>query len=249
METIAGRRPVLEALRANHPLHRLVVADVEPRGTLLEIVRLARERGIPVQTLSRDKLSALTQVPHQGVVAMVAAWEYVDIDYLLEVSRRKGTPPFLVLAHEIADPQNLGSLIRTAEACGADGLVVPRHRSAGLTAAIARASAGAVEYLPVARVTSTRQAVADLKERGCWVVGLAAHAPTPIWEVDLGLPCAVVVGSEARGLGPALERDCDVLACLPMRGRIASLNAAVAAAVAMYEVCRQRSSGQGGHEG
>lgn len=249
METIAGRRPVLEALRAGRPLHRLVVADAEPRGIMLEIVKLARERGVPVQRLSRDKLSALTPVPHQGVVAMVAAKEYVDIDRLLEASRVKGTPPFLLLAHEVSDPQNLGSLIRTAEACGADGLVIPKHRSAGLTAAVARASAGAVEYLPVARVTSIRQAVADLKARGCWVVGLSAQAQTTLWEVDLTVPCAIVVGSEGRGLGPALERDCDVLACLPMQGKIASLNAAVAAAVAMYEVCRQRSSGQGGHKG
>lgn len=249
METIAGRRPVLEAIRAGRPLHRLMVADAEPHGTMLEILRLARQRGIPVQRLSRDKLSALTPVPHQGVVAMVAAREYVDIDYLLEVSRRKGTPPFLLLAHEVSDPQNLGSLIRTAEACGVDGIVIPRHRSAGLTAAVARASAGAVEYLPVARVTSIRQAVAGLKERGCWVVGLAAQARTTLWEVDLTMPCALVVGSEGRGLGPALETECDCLGRLPMQGSIASLNAAVAAAVAMYEVCRQRSSGQGGREG
>lgn len=241
MATIAGRQPVLEALRSGRPLNRILVA-AEIKGSLQEIKQLATARGVPVERVDRARLDRLTQVAHQGVVAVAGVKEYVGVDDMLAAAARRGQPPLMVMLREITDPQNLGAIMRSAEAGGADGIIIPAHRAAGLTDTVAKVSAGAVEYLPVARVHSLRQALERLKGEGLWAVGLEAGAPEVIWQVDLSGPLVLVVGSEAKGVGPVLARTCDTLARLPVYGRVSSLNAATAAAVAIYEVQRQRTS-------
>ncbi len=238
---IEGRRPVLEALRAGRPLRRLLVARGERHGLLLEIIRLAREQGIRIEEVPPADLErrARTRV-HQGVVALAAAEPPVDVANLLARARQRGEAPLLLIAAGIQDPQNLGSLIRSAEAAGAHGVVIPRHRAAGLTPAVAKAAAGALAHLPVAEAVNLSQTIEMLKKEGLWVCGADPGAETSYHEADLGGPLALVVGSEGRGMPRLVRETCDFLVRIPMAGRVASLNAAVAGAILMFEAQRQR---------
>ncbi|KKM12719.1 RNA methyltransferase [Clostridiales bacterium PH28_bin88] len=240
-DTIEGRNPVVEALKSGRPINKILIGSgVNPRG-LSELYSLARARGIPVQQVDRNKLDALAHTRgHQGVIALAAAKEYVEVDDILAIARQRGEEPLLVLLDELEDPHNLGAILRTADAAGAHGVVITKRHSVPLTGAVAKASAGAVEYVPVARVANLVQTMEYLKKEGCWVVGAAMEAEDLYLHRDLTGSLALVIGSEGKGLGRLVKETCDYCVRLPMQGQINSLNAAVAASVMLYEVVRQR---------
>ena len=239
MDILYGRNPVLEALRAGRPARKLVLAaGVATESRLDEILELARERGVPVEVSSRRRLDDIAHTEHhQGIAGYFHGRPPLSLDDLIAVSR---PPQLVVVLDGIQDPQNLGAITRTADAVGADGLVLPRHRATGVTAAAAKASAGATEHVPVAVVTNLAQALEQLQATGLWVVGLAADGSTRYDTFDFTVPVAIVVGAEAEGMRPLTRRHCDVVVSLPQAGRVSSLNAGAAAAVLLYEVARQR---------
>ncbi len=241
-DIIEGRNPLLEALKSGRPINKILLAsNIERHGVVAEILHLAQDSGIPVEYVTRqalDRLSATTS--HQGVIAYTAVKEYVTLEDLLAVSQEKNEPPLYVVLDGVEDPQNLGAILRTAEASGVHGAVIRSRREVGLTPAVARASAGAVEYVPVARVPNISQAIDTLKRNNVWVIGIDRAGTTDYRQVDFRLPTALVIGGEGKGLTPLVSKRCDSLASIPMRGRITSLNASIAAALVMYEALRQR---------
>lgn len=239
--TIEGRNPVTEALRSGTPIDKILISETARREALGKIFALAKQRGIPVQTVRAKKLAELAETEaSQGVIAVCAAASYVSVEDILQRAEEKGKPPFLILADEITDPHNLGAIIRTANAVGADGVIIPKNRSAGSNAVVAKTSAGAVSYTPVARVTNLGQTIDRLKEKGIWVTGADMSGETTLYQSDLTGPMALVVGSEGKGISRLVREKCDFLVQIPMFGEINSLNASVAAAVMMYEIVRQR---------
>lgn len=241
-EQIEGRNPVLEALRSGRRLHRILVARGKRQGTVAEILRLAGQRGVPVEEVDRRELERRSRSrAHQGVMALAAPRAYATLGDLLRRARDRGEAPLLVVAAGLEDPRNLGSLLRSAEAAGVHGVLLPERRSAGLTPAAVKASAGASEHLPVARVGNLARALEELKEHGLWVYGADAEGERAYFEADLRGPVALVVGSEGKGMPRLVRERCDVLLRIPMRGRVGSLNAAVAAAVILFEASRQRT--------
>lgn len=240
-EMIEGRNAVLEALRAGRALDKVYIARGETDKALAHIAGLARERGVSVSDCDRRKLDAMSVTKaHQGVIAVCAVREYASLDDILALAESRGKAPFVVVCDEISDPHNLGAIIRSAECVGAHGVVIPKRRSAGLTAVVGKTSAGAAEHLPVARVANISAALQELKDRGLWVYGAAAEGSSPMWETDLTGPLALVIGSEGEGLGRLVRERCDFLVSIPLRGKVGSLNASTAAAVLMYEVLRQK---------
>jgi len=237
---LAGRNAVAEALSAARPVHKVLLA----RGSrgLSSIVAAAKQANVPVQSVARSRLDAITgSVVHQGVVALVAPVAYADLEETLARAAADTTqPPLLVLLNEVQDPHNLGSILRTADAVGAHGVLVGKHRAVGLTPAVARASAGAVEHVPVVRVTNLARTLADLKEHGYWVVGTDAGGDHVFRTIDYAMPLVVVIGGEDRGLGQVVAKRCDWIVRLPSRGAVNSLNASVAAAIVLYHAftCR-----------
>lgn len=236
---MAGRRAVLEALQAGRRVNKVVVAEHAEGGSLSEIIAKASSLGIVVQKVPRSTLSRLAGDHHQGVLAYVSPYEYVDLEDV--IGRDTGQLPLVVLLDGVTDPHNVGAIVRTAEAAGAQGVVLPKRRSAPLTSTVAKAAAGALEYIPVARVTNLVQAMEQLKRRGYWLVGADVAGSVPYTRFDYRVPVAVVIGSEGKGLGRLVKERCDQLVRLPMLGRMESLNASVAAGVLLYEVVRQRS--------
>lgn len=248
-DLLYGLHAVREALRSNaRPLLKLLLArDDRPAG---ELARLARAARVPVHVEPRSALDRL--VPHgrhQGVVGLVAAKAYAAVDDLLAVARARGEAPCLLILDEVEDPHNLGAVLRTAEAAGVHGVCIPERRAVGLTGAVARASAGAVEHLPVARVPNLSRLVEELQAAGLWVYVLDPSAARPYTDLDYRGPLALVIGGEARGVRPGLLGKCDERVRIPMRGRVSSLNLSVAAGVVLYEVVRQRTGGPGGSPG
>ena len=240
-EMIEGRNAVLEALRAGRALDKVYIARGETDKALAHIAGLARERGVSVSDCDRIKLDAMSVTKaHQGVIAVCAVREYASLDDILALAESRGEEPFVVVCDEISDPHNLGAIIRSAECVGAHGVVIPKRRSAGLTAVVGKTSAGAAEHLPVARVANISAALQEPKDRGPWVHGAAAEGSSPMWETDLTGPLALVIGSEGEGLGRLVRERCDFLVSIPLRGKVGSLNASTAAAVLMYEVLRQK---------
>lgn len=239
-EVLYGRHPVLEALKAGRPLNKLWLAEGAEGGSLAEILARAREQGVIIQRVPRQRLARLAGENHQGVVAFIAAHEYATLDDVMQ--RDTGHAPLVVLLDELSDPHNLGAIVRSAEAAGAQGVVVPRRRSVPLTQTVAKAAAGALEYLPVARVPNLVQAMERLKEAGYWVYGADAGAARLYTEVDLRGATAIVIGAEGKGLSRLVKERCDDLVKLPMLGRVGSLNASVAAGVLLYEAVRQRQA-------
>ena len=238
---IEGRNAVTEALRAGTALDKLYIARGETDHTLGRIAAQARKSGVVVVECDRRKLDAMSEThSHQGVIAVAAAQAYAAVEDILQRAADRGEPPLVVVCDEISDPHNLGAIIRTAECAGAHGVIIPKRRSAGLTAVVAKTSAGAVSYLPVARVPNIPALLKNLKKRGLWVFGAAAEGAVPLYEADLRVPAAVVIGSEGDGMGHLVRESCDLLVSIPMRGRISSLNASAAAAVLLYEALRQR---------
>ena len=238
---IEGRNAVIEALRVGTAIDKIYIARGETDATLGHIASTARTRGIVVTEADRRKLDGMSRTKsHQGVIAVAAVREYAGVDDILNAAREKGEAPLVVVCDELSDPHNLGAVIRTAECAGAHGVIIPKRRSAGLTAIVAKTSAGAVSYLPVARVPNLTAALRDLKEQGLWVFGAAADGGTRLYDADLKGPAAIVIGSEGDGLGRLVREQCDFLVSIPMRGQINSLNASAAAAVVLYEAVRQR---------
>ena len=238
---IEGRNAVQEALRAGTPIDKIFLARGETDHTLAAIAAAGRKAGAVVVECDRRKLDAMSQThSHQGVIALAAARAYATVEQLLQLARDRGEAPLLVVCDEISDPHNLGAIIRTAECAGAHGVIIPKRRSAGLTAVVAKTSAGAVSYLPVARVPNIPALLKDLQKQGLWVFGTAAEGTVPLYEADLKGPAAIVIGSEGDGMGRLVRENCDFLVSIPMRGRISSLNASAAAAILLYEAVRQR---------
>jgi len=237
---IIGRNPVLEALKAEEPLDTIYMNGTG--GSLGRICTMAKSRGIVVKNVTEQKLSQMANgAAHQGVIATGACASYVTLEDLLDISRKKGTDPFLIVCDEIEDPHNLGAIIRTAETAGADGVIIPKRRSASLNATVHKTSAGAASWLPVARVANLAAALDTLKEAGVWIYGTDASGDA-YDKVDLTGPVALVIGSEGFGMGRLVREKCDFLLRLPMCGRITSLNASVAAGIFMYETLRQRTA-------
>lgn len=240
---IEGRNAVIEALRAGTAVDKIYIAKGETDATLGHIASTARNKGIVVVEADRRKLDAMSVThAHQGVVAVAAVREYASVADILQAARDKGEAPLVVVCDELSDPHNLGAVIRTAEAAGAHGVIIPKRRSAGLTAIVAKTSAGAVSYLPVARVANLTALLKELKEEGLWVFGTAADGATSLYQADLKGPAAIVIGSEGDGMSRLVREQCDFLVSIPMRGQVNSLNASAAAAVVLYEAVRQRSS-------
>src|SRR5215469_10086632 len=238
---IWGRYPVLEALRSRRRVHRIMVAQGPRDSGLTQVLDQARRVGVPVEYASRRHLDDLSKnANHQGVMAVTAPREYANVDDILARATDLGEPPLVVVLDAIQDVQNLGSLIRTAEVVGGHGVIIPEHRAAGLTPAVDKTSAGAVEFLPVARVTNITRTLEDLKRRGLWCIGLASGAKETYYTANLAGPIALVVGNEGKGISRLVREHCDLLVSIPMRGHVGSLNAAVAGSVALYEIWRQR---------
>ncbi len=242
-EFVAGRNSVLEALKSGRPVNKVLVAKGERQGSLREIIGQAKARGLVVQEVDAAKLAELTGgMRHQGVVAMVPPVAYAEVEDILAKARDLGEPPFIVLLDELEDPHNLGAILRTCDAAGAHGVLIPKRRSAPLSAVVAKTSAGAVEYVPVARIGNVVQAIEALKKEGLWVVGADMDGDRPYYKADLKGPILLVVGGEGRGLSRLAKETCDFLVRIPMKGQITSLNASVACSLLLYEVYRQRES-------
>ena len=245
-DLIIGRNAVSEALRAGRAIDRIQIAKGQRTGSILPLIAKARDRGIPVKESDVRKLDALAGPHHQGIVAFAACREYASLDDLFAEADRRGEPPFFVVCDEIEDPHNLGAIIRTAECAGAHGVIVPKRRNAGLSLTVEKASAGAVEHLPIARVTNITETLRELKKRNVWVFGLDMNGSS--WEqTDLSGAVALVVGSEGRGLSRLVREECDGIVSLPMYGQIQSLNASVACGILLYEVARRRHREQNGN--
>ena len=241
-ELIEGRNAITEALRAGRPIDKIFLSGSSGDRTLGFISTIAREKGITVVECDRRKLDNMsTTHAHQGVIAVCAVQDYFTVQDILNRAYALEEDPFLVVCDEITDGHNLGAIIRSAECAGAHGVIIPKRRSAGLTAVVNKASAGAAEHLPVARVPNLRAALTELKEAGIWIYGTAADGDSPLWETELTGPIALVIGSEGSGMGRLIRESCDFILSLPMKGKISSLNASVAGAIVMYEIMRQRS--------
>ena len=238
---IEGRNAVIEALRAGAPIDKVYIAKGETDSALGHIASEARAAGIAVVDCDRRKLDGMSVThSHQGVIAVAAVREYASVEDILRAARDKGEAPLLVVCDELSDPHNLGAVIRTAYCAGAHGVVIPKRRSAGLTAVVAKTSAGAVSHLPVARVANLTACLKELKEQGVWVYGTAADARQTRYQADLRGPAAIVIGSEGEGMSRLVRETCDVLLSIPMKGELNSLNASASAAILLYEAVRQR---------
>lgn len=238
--TIEGRNAVLEAFRSGKTIDKLFVLDGCQDGPIKSITREARKHDTIINYVGRERLDQLSETKkHQGVVAYMAAYEYVDVEDMLKTAEEKGEQPFLILLDNIEDPHNLGAIIRTANLAGAHGVIIPKRRAVGLTAAVAKTSAGAINYTPVAKVTNLAKTIQELKEKGMWFV-CADMNGTTMYELDLKGPIGLIIGGEGEGVSRLVKEQCDFMAAIPMAGDIDSLNASVAAGVLAYEIVRQR---------
>lgn len=243
-EIIEGRNAVIEALRAGRTIDKIFINKGEVDKTLGHIASKARDAGIVVVECDRRKLDFMSVTKaHQGVVALCAVKEYCSVEDILARAEELGEDPFIIICDEISDPHNLGAIIRSAECAGAHGLIIPKRRSAGLTAIVGKASAGAAEHALIARVPNISAAIAQLKEKGLWIYGTAADGESDLWHTNFSGPVALVIGNEGDGIGRLVKENCDCIVSLPMKGKISSLNASAAAAITMYEVLRQRLNG------
>ena len=259
-EIIEGRNAVMEALRAGRAIDKLFINKGEVDKTLGHIASKARDKGIVVVECDRRKLDFMSQThahqgviavcavreyctAHQGVIAVCAVREYCTVEDILAIAEERQEPPFVIVCDEISDGHNLGAIIRSAECAGAHGVVIPKRRSAGLTAIVDKASAGAAEHMAIARVPNLPAVIRELKEKGLWIYGTAATGSSDLWHTDFTGPLALVIGSEGDGMGRLVSESCDFIVSLPMKGQLSSLNASAAAAITMYEILRQRMNG------
>lgn len=238
---LEGRNAIQEALKNGRTIDKIFVTAGDTDRGLQRLAAQAKEAGAVVVSVDRRKLDAMSAThAHQGIIALAAAHDYCTIDDILEEAASRGEPALIVLCDELSDPHNLGAILRSAECAGAHGVVIPKRRSVGLTATVAKASAGAVEYMKVARVTNMSSAISELKEKGVWIYGTAAEGSIPMYQADLTGPTAIVIGSEGDGMSQLVRKNCDVMVHIPMKGKISSLNASAAASILLYEAVRQR---------
>lgn len=238
---LEGRNAIQEALKSGRTIDKLFIASGDVDRSLQHLAAQAKEAGAVVVPVDRRKLDAMSATrSHQGVIALAAAHDYCSIDDILEEAARRGENALIVICDELSDPHNLGAILRSAECAGAHGVIIPKRRSVGLTATVAKASAGAVEYMKVARVTNVNAAIGELKEKGVWIFGTAAEGSVPMYKADLTVPAAIVIGNEGEGMSQLVRRNCDMLVHIPMKGKISSLNASAAASILLYEALRQR---------
>lgn len=238
---IEGRNPVLEAIQSGRDINKLMVADGQKEGSIKKIIAKAKEKGIVISYVDRQKINGLSQSDnHQGVIAFVAAYDYKDLEDLLNEVQEKEEVPFFIILDEINDPHNLGSIMRTADAVGAHGIIIPKRRAVGLTPVVAKTSAGAIEYVPVCRVTNLARTIDTLKERNIWIAGADMTGEQTHFQADFKGAIALVMGNEGQGLSRLVKEKCDFLVNIPMIGKVSSLNASVAASVIMYEIFKQR---------
>lgn len=238
---LEGRNALTEALRSGRTIDKVFIASGETDKGLQRLAAQAKDAGAVVVPVDRRKLDMMsTTHAHQGVIALAAARAYFTIDDILQEAADRGENALIVICDELTDPHNLGAIIRSAECAGAHGVIIPKRRSVGLTATVAKASAGAVEYMKVARVTNINSAMEELKEKGVWIFGTAAEGSIPMYDADLTGPAAIVIGSEGDGMSRLVQKNCDVTVHIPMKGSISSLNASAAASILLYEAVRQR---------
>ena len=248
-DRLEGRNPVLEALRAGRTMNKLWVAKhdggrVDP--TVARIVSMARDRHVLILEVPRITLDQMSETHnHQGVIAQVASHDYEDLDKIIQSARDKGEEPFILMLDELKDAYNLGSILRIADAAGVHGVIIPKHRSIGLDSLVAKASAGAIEYVPVARVNNLSQTILSMKSDGFWVAGTDAEGTTPYSKADFRGPLLIIIGSEGDGMNKNIREKCDFLLSIPMSGHVNSLNAAVAAGIVVFEAQKQRAQGTG----
>lgn len=239
---VCGRNPVLEAVRSGKEIDRLLVAHGVTGGSVTAIIAKCKAKGVLIKEVSPQKLDYYCGgANHQGVAVMLATREYCEVDDIFKTAEERGEKPFIIVCDELEDPHNLGAIIRTAEACGVHGIIIPKRRSASLNATVAKSSSGALEYMKVARVTNIPNLIDELKEKGVWVFG-ADMGGENFADVDFDIPCALVIGNEGHGMGTLVTKKCDKIVSLPMFGKINSLNASVAAGILMYEVIRKRGN-------
>ena len=238
---LEGRNALTEALKAGRTIDKVFIADGDTDKGLQRLAALAKDAGAVIVPVDRRKLDQMSFTrSHQGVIALAAAHEYFTIDDILEEAASRGENALIVICDELSDPHNFGAIMRSAECAGAHGVIIPKRRSVGLTATVAKSSAGAMEYMKVARVTNINNAIAELKEKGVWVFGTAAEGSIPMYKADLSGPSAIVIGNEGDGMSPLVRKNCDVMVHIPMKGKISSLNASAAASILLYEAVRQR---------
>lgn len=238
---VEGRNPVLEILESDRPINKLMIVNGQKEGSIKKIIGKAKEKGVVISYVDRHKIDQLSESDnHQGVLAFIAPYDYMDLEVLLSDIEKKEETPFLIILDEINDPHNLGSIMRTANAVGAHGIIIPKRRAVGLTPVVAKTSAGAIEYVPVCRVTNIARTVDFLKSKNIWVAGADMDGPSTHFKSNLTGPLALVMGNEGSGISRLVKEKCDFLINIPMVGEVASLNASVAAAVILYEAYKQR---------
>lgn len=242
-EILSGRNPVLEALKAGRSINRILISKTVSRHSIVgEIINLAGQQRIPLEYVEHNIIERVVPAGSQGLIAYVSAKEYLNLDELFVISQKKNEPPFYLILDGIEDPRNFGAILRSAEAAGVHGVVIRERREVGLTMAVAKASAGAIEYVPVARVTNIAQTIEELKKQSIWVIGVDMAASQDYRQVDYNVPVAIVIGGEGGGLSPLVRKRCDLIVSISMKGKISSLNASVAAALVIYEAYYQRKS-------
>lgn len=238
---IEGRNPVLEALKSGREIEKILIQEGENIGSIKKIIGLAKSKQIPIIDVPRSKLDSLSETKsHQGVIAQVSAHEYKTIEDIFNLASEKNEHPFILILDEIEDPHNLGSIMRTAECTGVHGIIIPKRRSVGLTSVVAKTSAGAIEYIPVARVSNISMAIEELKQKGLWIYGADMSGENNYFDQDMKGPVGLVVGAEGKGISRLVREKCDFLVKIPMKGKVSSLNASVAASIIMYEILKQR---------
>lgn len=240
-ELIIGKNPVIEALKSGRSVNKVMITEQVNNKTLRQIEEASKKAGTIVQKVPKSRLTQLSDGNHQGVVAYVAAYQYADLEDLFKIAEEKSEAPFFIILDELEDPHNLGSILRTADAVGAHGVIIPKRRSVGLTATVAKTSAGAIEYVPVARVTNIGDVIDELKARHVWVVGTEADGTEDYRSLDGGTSIALVMGNEGKGLSRLVKEKCDWTVSLPMKGHVSSLNASVACSLLLYEIYRKRN--------
>lgn len=239
-DRIEGRNPVAEALKSGRNIDKLYIKKGQNQGSIIPIIAMAKKKGIQITEVDSHKLDSMSETgAHQGVIALCAVAEYKTVEDILNVAKEKGEPPFIVILDRVTDPRNLGSVIRTANCAGVHGVIISKHDSVGLTSVCAKASAGAVEYTPVARVNNLAKTIDELKKQNIWVTGADASGERDLYESDLKGAVAIVIGSEGEGISRLVLDKCDFKVKIPMKGNVNSLNASVAAALFIYEAARQ----------
>ena len=240
MTNIEGRNPIIEALRSDRPIDKLMISNTSKEGSIKKIIGMAKEKNIVIQYVDKHKLDEIsTSHSHQGVIAVVSDYKYYELEDLFEIARERGEDPFFIILDEITDPHNLGTIIRTADAVGAHGVIIPKRRSVHITSVVAKASAGAVEYVPVCKVTNIANTIKHLKKEGLWIAAADMDGGV-FYEQDLTGPLALVIGSEGFGVSRIVKQNCDFVVKMPMIGNVSSLNASVAGGILLYEIFRQR---------